>query len=358
MKHLRLAVGLVFFLVLLTACSDSNDDTTKAKQNNSSGEQALSEELYFFNWGENIDPEILKDFEKEYGVKVVYDTYSSNQEMITKLSSGTVAYDIVVPTDYFVQQMIQEGMLQELNLENIPNLENIEEEFRDPSFDPGNKYSVPYLYGSIGIVYNKEKVETPTSWDDLWNPKYKNHVTIQETPREGISMALQKHYYDINQPTEETLSEAKKSLLKIKQNILAYDSTPAGNLVNEEVWISQVYSDQAGTAMEENNNLDYVLPEEGGMLWMDNFVIPKTSKNKYTAEVFINYMLEAEVSKKLTDAIPSSNPNAAAKDLMSEEEKSNHASYPEIPEKAVFFEYLEPDELAKMNQLYKNIKVE
>lgn len=358
MKHLGLAASLAFLLVLLSACGGSSDDTSAKEQRGGEGEQELSDELYFFNWGENIDPEILKDFEKEFGVKVVYDTYSSNQEMITKLSSGTVSYDIAVPTDYFVEQMIQEGMLQKLDMKNIPNFKNIEEVLQDPSFDPGNKYSVPYLYGSIGIAYNKEKVETPESWEALWNPEYKGHVTIQETPREGVSMALQQLGYDINQPTEEALNEAKASLSELKQNILAYDSTPAGKLINGEVWISQVYSDQAGIAMAENNNLDYLLPEDGGMLWMDNFVIPKTSENKYTAEVFINYMLEAEVSKKLTDAIPSSNPNAAAKELMSEEERNHPASYPEIPEKAVFFEYMKPDELGKMNHLYKEMKVE
>ncbi|WP_240375913.1 ABC transporter substrate-binding protein [Bacillus piscicola] len=353
-----LAANITFLLIFLAACGGANESATTAEEENNTNQQELADELYFFNWGENIDPEILEDFEKEYGVKVVYDTYSANQEMITKLSSGTVSYDIVVPTDYFVQQMIEEGMLQELNMENIPNFENIEGEFQDPSFDPENKYSVPYLYGSIGIAYNKEKIDKPDSWDSLWNPEYKDHVTIQETPREGVSMALQKLGYDINEPAEETLAEAKSSLSDLKKNILAYDSTPADKLINEEVWIAQVFSDQAGVAIGENENIDYVLPEDGGMLWMDNFVIPKTSKNKYTAEVFINYMLEAEVSKKLTDAIPSSNPNAAAKELMSEEQINDPASYPEIPEKAVFFEYLEPTELGKMNQIYKEIKVE
>ncbi|SFE86776.1 ABC transporter substrate-binding protein [Alteribacillus iranensis] len=344
---------LCIVTLLLTACGDKSESSSAEDSN-----QELAEELYFFNWGENIDPEILEDFEEEFGVKVIYDTYTSNQELITKLNSDTVDYDVVVPTDYFVEQMAEEGLLQELNMDNLPNFKNISEEFRNPSFDPDNTYSVPYLYGSIGIAYNTEYVDEPRSWEALWDPAYEGRVTIQETPREGVSMALQMLGYDMNDPSDEELMEAKQKISEVNENILAFDNTPADKLVSEEVWLAQTYSDQAGTAIAENDKISYLLPEDGGMLWMDNFVVPVSSKNKYTAEVFINYMLRPEVSKKLTDAIPSSNPNKAAQELMSEEESNNPASYPEIPESSSFFEYMNQEQLGKMNQIYKEIKVE
>src|SRR5699024_5101200 len=156
----------------LIACSNSES----AGSSSDSGDEELSDKLYFFNWGENIDPQILKDFKEEFGVEVVYDTFASNQEMLTKISSGVATYDVIVPTDYFIEEMNKEGHLAELNMDNIPNFKYIAEELRDPSFDPGNKVSIPYLYGSSGIAYNKEEIGNLTSWEELWNPEYKGRV--------------------------------------------------------------------------------------------------------------------------------------------------------------------------------------
>lgn len=354
MKGLLKVLAFACILVLLVACNQDSADTSES----ASGDNELSDKLYFFNWGENMNQQILDDFEKEFGVEVVYDTFASNQEMLTKLNSGTVKYDIIIPTDYFLEKMIEEGQLQELNMENIPNFKNIEETFQERSYDPGNKYSVPYLYGSIGVAYNKAKAGDIKGYADMWNPDFAGYVTAHKGGRDLITMTLQKLGYDIHDYSESELEEAKSSLKELDSNILAYSSEPAAMLINGEAWVSQIYSDQAAIAMAENPDIEYIIPEEGGILWMDNFAIPKNAKNKYTAEVFINYMLRPEVSKLLTDEIPSSSPNRAAIELMSEEERNNKASYPEIPKTAVFYQYLDSKTISAMENIVKEVKVE
>lgn len=350
---------LLFTIVGLIACSsDSAEETTTETTDNGDTTEELADELYVFNWADYIPQEVLDKFEEETGVKVVYDTFSSNQEMLTKLKSGTVKYDVIFPTDYFIEVLVEEGLVQELNLDNIPNFANIDDDLKDQSFDPGNKYSVPFMYGSIGIAYNKKYVEEPTSWQDLWNPEYSGKVTLQETPLEVVSMALQMLGHDIHEPTDEQLEEAKQKLLELNESVLTYSATPSNLFVSEQAWIGFTYGDAAGKAHLENPDVSYVLPKEGGILWMDNMSIPTTSENKYTAEVFINFILDPEISKMITDYNPGSNPNAGARELMSEEELNNPASYPEIPDNAVYFKVQKPETVNKFNTIFKEIKIE
>lgn len=358
MKHIRSILLTALFVAMIigifTACSGSNDDDAQ-----SDDEGELADQLYFFNWGANIDPKILEDFEEEYGVEVIYDTFASNEEMLTKLTSGTANYDIVVPTDYYIERMVSEDLLHELDMDNIPNFDNIQEDLKSPAFDENNQYTVPYLYGSTGIAYNKEKIDTPTSWEVLWDSKYENKVVLQPNARQVVTMGLQILDLERESPTIENIEKAKEFLMPLGENVHSYDDEPAAKLISEEVWIAQAYSDQAGQAMEQNPNIDFIIPEEeGGFLWMDNFVVPKSSQNKYTAEVFINYMLEPEVSKMLTDYIPSSNPNAAAIELMSEDEQENRASYPDIPKNAEYYHFLDPEPLDLMSKALNEIKLD
>ncbi|UFT99095.1 spermidine/putrescine ABC transporter substrate-binding protein [Radiobacillus kanasensis] len=358
MKHLLRMLLAVVFVLSLVACNSSEADGGSAEGGESGSE--LAEELYLFNWGEYMPQEVLDSFEEEFGVKVVYSTYTSNQEMLTKLNSGTVNYDIVVPTDYIVKRMIEEDQLLEIDMENIPNFKNIQEVFHERDYDPDNKFSVPYLYGSTGIAYNTTKVEGTPTYADLWDEKYAGHVTVQNSSREAFSMSLQKLGYSMNDLSESKIQEAKEELSKLHPNLLVYDESPAAQLTSGEAWISHTYSGEAAIAMEENPDISYLLPEEGGELWMDNLVIPKTSKNKYTAEVFINYLLEGEISKQLSDAFPYSNPNQAALDLMSEEERSNPASYPpqEQIANAEWFEDVPQDTMEMINQAFNELKIE
>lgn len=277
--------------------------------------------------------------------------------MLTKLKSGAVDYDLVVPTDYIVERMIKQNMLLELDMNNIPNFKNITETFHQRSFDPGNKYSVPYFYGSIGLAYNKEKVKDPKGWKDLWNPEYKGHVVLSEVGRESVSVALQKRGYSQNDTDAAHLQEAKKALIELSPFVLTYDSTPSDLLTNDDAWIAATYSGEAGAAMKTNKNVSFILPEEGGTLWMDNLAIPSVAKNKYTAEIFINYLLRPDISKQLTDVFPYSNPNKEAIALMSEEQRANPASYP--PEdrlkKAEWFVDLGP-KLKEFDRVWKEVR--
>lgn len=361
-RNITLLFLMLAALFALIACSGggsddtANDDATSS--DNGEATEELADELYVFNWADYIPQEVLDKFTEETGVKIIYDTFSSNQEMLTKLKSGTVKYDVIFPTDYFLELLAEEELLLELDLDNIPNFANIDDDLKDQSFDPGNKYSIPFMYGSIGIAYNTKYVEKPTSWKDFWNPEYSGKVSMQETPLEVVSMALQMLGHDIHEPSDEQLAEAKEKLLELNEHVLTYSATPNNLFVSEQAWIGYTYGDAAGKAHLENPDVSYVLPEEGGILWMDTMAIPTTSQNKYTAEVFINFILDPEISKMITDYNPGSNPNAAARELMTEEELNNPASYPEIPENAEYFKVQTPETVNKFNEIFREIKVD
>lgn len=322
-RIITLLAVFVLFLVL-GACGNSSSESSGKDD----GEQKLAKELKLFSFGDYWPEDVLKGFEEKYGVKVIYDPYGSNAEMLTKIQSGAVDYDIVVPTDYIAGRMIQKDMLQELDMDNIPNFKNINSLFHERDYDPSNKYTVPYLYGYIGMVYDKTKVKDPVGWEDLWIPEYAGHVLLSNVGREALTVALQKNGYSQNDASDEALKAAKKDLLALHPNVYAYESTASDILSGNDVWIGAAYSGTVGMAMKKNENLMFKIPKEGGTIWMDNLAIPKVSKNKYTAEVFINYVLEPEVSKKISDEIPYSNPNSAAVELMGDEEKNNPAAYP------------------------------
>ncbi|VEF49325.1 family 1 extracellular solute-binding protein [Bacillus freudenreichii] len=359
MRKITSLLAVFVLLLVLAACGNSSKSSSESS-GGEDGEQKLAKELKVFNWGEYISQDLVKSFEKEFGVKVILDTYSANQEMYTKIKSGAVSYDVVFPTDYFVEQMINDDFLLELDMENIPNFEHISEPLKDQDFDPGNKYSVPYFYGSIGLAYNKAKVGEPKSWEDLWNPEYKGHVSMNESAREVFTVPLQILGYDINNPTEEQLEEAKKKLEELHPNVLTYDGTPEAQFTSGEAWIGMSYNTGAAKAMASNPDVGFILPEEGGVLWMDNIAIPKTAENKYTAEVFINYLLEPENSKQNAEEVKGSSPNAAAVELMDEEIKNNTAIYPTDEEvsRGQWYQILEPKTLESINRLYNELKIQ
>src|SRR5690625_2673589 len=306
--------------------------------------------------------EIITDFEEEFGVKVVYSTFSSNQEMLSKIKSGTVPYDLAVPSDFYVEIMAQEGLLLEIDLDNIPNFENIADEWKDLEYDPENKYSVPYLYGYDGIIYNKSIItEPPTSWGDLWNPDYAGHVVIMDAADEISDMLQQYLGNDMNDPTEEQIEAGGEKLKELVPNILLFSETPEPQLVSEEAWIAYGYSGEAGVAYLENEDIDFVLPEEGGIKWTDNMVIPSSAANKYTAEVFINYLLRPEVSKLLVEEYPYGNPNTKALELLDDEEFSKIPGQDlpkEQTDKAQWSHNLDPDRTQVVNRVIQKAKIE
>lgn len=354
-KSLVISIFGIFILFGLQACSN-----TEQADGKESGGDELSDELIIFNWSEYMPDEILEGFEEEFGVEIVYTTFSSNQEMLTKIKSGTVAYDLAVPSDYYVKVMKEEGLLNKINFDNIPNFENIADEWQRLDSDPDNEYSVTYMYGFDGIFYNKSKIsEPPTSWGDLWNPEYIGHVVVMEAADEINDMLQQYLGNDINDPTVEQIEEGGEKFKELVPNILLFSETPIAELVSGEAWIGYGYSGEAGVAYLENEDIDFVLPEEGGIRWTDNMVIPSTAQNQATAEAFINYMLRPEVSKLLSEEFPYGNPNTAAVELLDEE----HAKIPGISlpqeqiDKSEWAVVLDPERTQVVNRVIQEAKV-
>lgn len=354
----RLLMFGIILLFGLVACSSTKDAESKGKAGGEEGD--LGDELIIFNWSEYMPDEIISGFEEEFGVDIVYTTFSSNQEMLAKIRSGTVSYDLAVPSDHYVQVLQEEGLLNEINFDNIPNFKNIADEWKNLKFDPDNKYSVTYMYGFDGIFYNKSKIdEPPTSWGDLWNSKYKGHVVVMEAADEISDMLQQYLGNDMNDPTVEQIEAGGEKFKELVPNILMFSETPVAELVSGEVWIGYGYSGEAGVAYLENKDIDFVMPKEGGIRWTDNMVIPSTAKNQATAEAFINYLLRPEVSKLLSEEFPYGNPNTAVLELLDEE----HAKIPGIslpPEQIENSEWsavLDPERTQAVNRVIQEAKV-
>lgn len=289
-----------------------------------------SKTIYVLNWGDYIDPELVKKFEKETGYKINYTTMASNEEMMIKLRSEDCIYDLCFPSDYVIEKLIAEDLLAEIDYSNIPNYKNIDSKFIDFSnqFDPGNKYSVPYMWGTVGIVYNKTMVDEPVdSWDILWNEKYAGQVLMYNSMRDSIGITLIKLGYDINTRNADEVAQARDALVaqkNIRKGFFGDDAKDA--MINGQGALAVVYSGDAMICTDPeygNPDLAYSVPKEGSNVWIDNVIIPKTSKKKEMAEQFINFLCDAEVAKQNSEYIGYSSPNKAALDLMDEDVINN-----------------------------------
>lgn len=291
----------------------------------------LSKELYVFNWTEYLPEEILKEFEQAYGVKVRYDTFSSNEEMHAKLKAGTTGYDVVFPSDYMVKVLQREGLLEKIDHANIPNMANLDPKFKGLPFDPKNEYTVPYMWGTTGIVYNTEKIKEGTikGYKDLWRPEFKGQLVMPDDARETIGAALRAIGHSMNTKDPQVLERAKQKVAELKPNIKAFNSdSPKDLLLGGEVWAGVVWSGEAARVLQESDKFRYVIPEEGVTIWTDNMVIPRGSTRKYTAEVFMNFLLDPQVSARLSKEYPYGNPNLKARELLPEEFRTNMAISP------------------------------
>ena len=277
--------------------------------------------LNVLNWGDYIDPALLDQFEQETGIKVKYSTMTSNEEMLVKLSAADCIYDICVPSDYVIEKLIAQNLLHELNKDNIPNLANIDERFLDLSFDPANKFSVPYFWGTVGILYNTTMVDDPVdSWDILWNEKYSGQILMYDSVRDSIGITLIKLGYDINTRNEAEVLEAQQALIDQKPLVRAYLTDDAKmEMINGTAAMCVTYSGDALMAIAESEDLAYAVPNEGSNVWFDNIVIPNTSTHTAEAEAFINFLCDAEVAKQNAEYIYYCSPNRAALELLSDE---------------------------------------
>lgn len=290
------------------------------------------EVINVYNWGDYIDESLLDKFEEETGIRVVYDTFSSNEDMYIKVKQGIDAYDIIVPSDYMIERMIEEGMLSEIDLSLIPNFEKVNENLKNPEFDPENKYSVPYFWGTGGIIYNsKEITDDINSWSDLFDEKYSGEILMYNSSRDSIAVALKSLGYSMNSTDLNELEEAKDLLIAQKPHVLAYQADEGRDtIVSGDANIGFMYSGDALMMIEQNLDLKYVLPEEGPNIWFDAMVIPSSSENSEGAHKFINFMLEPENAAINAEySVGFSSPVDEAIELLPDEIKNSEVAYPD-----------------------------
>ena len=299
---------------------------------NEGGGSGGKNSITVYNWGEYIDPDLLKQFEQETGIKVIYETFDSNEGMMGKVEQGGTAYDISMPSEYMIEMMAEKDLLLPIDYNKIPNVKNIDPYFLDLPFDPDNKYSLPYFWGTLGIAFNPTLLDGQTfeSWDNLWDPSLRQQVVLVDSARESIGMSLNSLGYSLNSTNLDELRQATDKLKELSPNVKAVIGDEVTQLmVNEEAAISLTWSGQAADMMYENEDIDYIVPEEGSNLWFDNMVIPRTASNIDGAHAFINFMLDAEVAAQNADYVGYSTPNLAALDFMDPEVTGDERFYPD-----------------------------
>lgn len=287
-----------------------------------------------YNWGEYIDMDLLDQFTEETGIQVRYSTYDSNENMYTKLKSGSVNYDVIIPSDYMISRLIEEDMLMELDFSQIPNYANIDEQYRNMAYDPENKYSVPYTWGTTGIVYNPTMIDYPiTKWADLFDPDLmgKHSVLMFDNSRDCIAIALLALGYDINTTNPDEITEAVDLLIKQKTDgiVQAYVMDQIfDKMANNEAAVGVYYSGDYLIMLEDNPDLVWVQPEEGANLFVDAMCVPTTCQNYDNAMAFINFMCDNEVFAQNFDTIGYALPSSGATALLDDEYKNNPILYP------------------------------
>lgn len=284
-------------------------------------------DVYVYNWGEYINPEVIELFEKKTGYKVHYEEFETNEEMYTIIANGARSYDVICPSDYMVEKMIESNLLTEINYDNIPNIVNIGQQYMKSAegFDSGNKYCVPYCWGTVGICYNRKMVkEEVDSWSILFDEKYSGQILMQASVRDAYCVALSYLGYSINSLDEKELREATDLLIKQKPIVQAYVVDQVRDkMIKNSASVSVIYSGEAIYMQEENPDLEYVVPKEGSNVWIDGWVIPKDCQNKEAAEAWINFMCDPKIALMNFEEITYSTPNEAARELIEDEDIRN-----------------------------------
>lgn len=320
------ALGMAACLAMTGCGSGSEDDdfNLTAENDFKPGENG---EVYVYNWGEYIDERVIDIFEKDTGIKVYYNYFEQNEDMYPIVATGAVKYDVVCPSDYMIQKMIDEDLLQPLDYGNIPNIVNIDPDYLKSAedFDPGNLYSVPYCWGTVGILYNKTMVDEPIdSWGVLFDEKYKGEILMIESVRDGFMIPLIYLGYDQNTTDEAELDEALALLQKQYPLVQGYFVDQVRDkMIGGEAAIGVIYSGEAIYTQRENEDLVYVVPKEGSNVWIDGWVIPKNAENKENAEAWINFLCRGDVALANFNYITYSTPNKAARELIKDEDIRN-----------------------------------
>jgi len=370
----KIAVLSLLFLCLtsafFTACGGAKDETDTAEQGEQTDAQG-DNVVMVYNAGEYIDPEVPKLFEEETGIKVIYDTFETNEEMYPVIQAGGVVYDAVCPSDYMIEKMMQNHLLQEVDFNNVPNIKEIGKDYMKmcEQFDPGNKYVVPYTTGTVGILYNKKMLDElgvpyPTKWADLWNPKLKGEILMQDSVRDAFMVALKKEGHSMNTVSDAELDEALQDLIKQKPLVQAYVVDQVRDkMIGEEAAVGVIYSGEIlyvqGELEGTDVEIDYAIPEEGTNVWFDGWVIPWNAKHKENAEKWMNFLCRPDIAAKNFEYITYPTPNVGALALLDKSYTENKAVFPDMKEvlkKGEVYTYLGEENEAKYNNRWKILK--
>lgn len=344
------ALGLMYLTYVLNAQQGYTGDNT----------------LSVYNWGDYIDPDLIGKFEEETGIKVIYQTFDSNEAMLAKIAHGGTAFDVAIPSDYAISKMKEQGLLIPLDHSKLPNLKYIDPRFLDHPFDEGNKYSAPYFWGTVGIVFNPDLVGDLagdiefTSWNDLWDERLKNEIILVDSAREIIGIALNSLGYSLNETNIDHLLEAKEKLEALTPNVKAIVGDEIKMIMaNEEAAIAVVWSGDALDIRSENDKIDFAIPREGTNIWFDNMVIPMGAKNIEGAHLFINFMLDPENAAQNAEYVGYSTPNWKALEYLPDEITEDERFYPgpEVTERFELYENLGKKMTAYYNELFLEFKM-
>lgn len=330
-----------------------------------SANRKTNNELVVFNFATYMDPEVKEMFEKETGYKVRYDEFTTNEEMYAKYKAGAANYDLICASDYMIQKLASEGELKEIDFSNVPNYKYINEDYLESSrsFDPDLKYSIPHFVGTVGILYDTKKVpaDKVKSWKVLWDEEYAGQIIMPDSLRDVFLPSLKILGYSVNTQDRNQLLEAQKLLLEQKPLVQRYLLDEARDeIVGENAAMAVIYSGEAYFGMEDNPDLNYVVPEEGSNIWFDSWVIPATCKNKEAAEAFLNFLCREDVAKLNFEYTYYGTPNKALYDTLDDSLKQNEALFPSkaIVDKCELFESLDTETDNYYSELWKKIKAD
>ena len=374
-------LSLIFALLLTVSVSSCHYQRLDEGEEDEEQTLTVTDESYYekfkgknisinvYNWGEYISDgsdgllDVNTEFTNLTGITVNYSTYATNEELYAKLKGGGTNYDIIIPSDYMIARMIKEGMLEKLNYKNIPNFENIMSKFKGTIYDPNDEYSVPYTWGTVGIIYDNTAVDVPEDgldWDILWDERYKDSILMFDNPRDSFGIACTLLGYSMNTESTRELREAAEKLKEQKGLVQSYvmdeifDKMGAG-----EAALAPYYAGDAVTLMDEYEHLSFAVPKSGTNLFIDAMCIPTGSKQKEAAEAYINFMCEADIAYATTSYIGYSTPNQAAYEMLDDEVKNDGISYlPDeyLEDKTTIYNNLSDETNLEMQRLWTDMK--
>ena len=343
----------VLSLTVLPSCKKSEPASTAT---------APDKQLNIYIWSEYLPKEVTDEFTRRTGIAVSVDTYDSNETLLAKLAAGVSSYDLVVPSDYVVQPLVRQNLLKELDHTQLPNLSNDDPHFLNQRFDPGNKFTIPYLWGTTGLAYNKHQITQPVdSWDILFDPRYSGKILMLNDMRECFVVALKKLGKSANETDPQILQQAADLLKTQHPLVRTYDSENYDNtLAAGDVWVAHGWNGQLAKVVAAHpNDFAYILPKEGGTLWLDNLAIPAAAPHPAAALQFMNYIMEPQVNAKIVNGVNYASPNVPARPFIDPKIQNDPNIYPDI-NKLTNWEFL--DDLGKttrtMSQLWTEIKAQ